>query len=144
MPTRVKLLLAALFTAGIGIFVLLAFVGGGSSDCPLPEGIEEVLPECNTSVLGQTQVGVRVSEGWAAELTLNGVPIPLDQVTSGGQTPDDAVDNPLGVAQTSFLFLPPVDGELALQPRNTMTVSYWPLTEGMDAARSYSWFFNAA
>jgi hypothetical protein len=65
-------------------------------------------------------------------------------VTSGGQTPTNDEQNPLGVAQTSFLFLPPIDGELALQPRNTMTVTFWPLTEGMDAARSYSWFFNAA
>src|SRR5262245_13787236 len=124
MPTRIKALIAALFAVGIGIFVLLAFVGGGGTGCRLPEGIEEVLPDCGTSVLGQTQVGVRVEEGYAAELTLNGIPIPLDQITSGGQVPtgeDGESNNPAGAAQTSFLFTPPVEGELMLQPRNTMT-----------------------
>lgn len=147
MPTRIKVLLAALFTAGIGIFVALAFIGGGGGGCTLPDGIEEVFPDCNTSVLGQTQVGVRVSEGYRAELTLNGEPIPLDQVTSGGQIATNASgeqNNPAGAAQTAFLFLPPTDGEFALQPRNAMTVRFWRLLDGEQDARSYTWFFDAA
>jgi hypothetical protein len=140
-------LLAVLVVAGLGIFVSLAFIGGGGGGCDLPDGLEELFPDCNTSVLGQTQIGVRVSDGYAAELTLNGEPIPADQVTSGGQIPTDESgeqNNPAGAAQTMFLFFPPSEGELMLLPRNTMTVTFWPLIEGPDAARNYTWFFNAA
>jgi hypothetical protein len=144
MPNRVKLLLAALFTAGVGIFVALAFIGGGGGDCPVPDGIDEVLPPCNTAVLGQTQIGVRVDTGYTADLALNGVPIPRDQLTSGGQTPVDESDNPVGVAQTDFLFFPPTEGELSLQPRNSVTVTYWRLVDGEDESRSFTWFFTAA
>ena len=42
MPTRIKVLLIALVVAGLGIFVSLAFIGGGSGGCQLPDGIEEV------------------------------------------------------------------------------------------------------
>jgi hypothetical protein len=147
MPTHIKVIVVALVAGGLGIFVALAFIGGGGGGCTLPDGIEEILPDCNTSVLGQTQVGVRVSNGYRAELSLNGEPIPLDQVTSGGQIATDASgqqNNPAGAAQTQYFFLPPPDGELALQPQNTMTVRFWPISQGETAARTYSWLFEAA
>jgi hypothetical protein len=147
MPTRVKVLLAALFAVGVGVFVSLAFVGGGGRSCTLPDGIEEVLPDCNTSVLGQTQVGVRVAEGYTAQLTLNGVAIPDDQITSGGQIgagTNGQASNQAGAAPTNFFFLPPIDGELALQPTNVMTVRFWRLAEGEETARTYPWRFSAA
>ena len=148
MPTRIKVLLIALITVGLGVFVSLAFIGGGGKRCTLPDGIEEVFPGCNTSVLGQTQVGVRVAEGYRAELALNGDQIPLDQVTSGGQiatNPEGQESNLAGAAQTNFFFLPG-DGKAveSLLPKNTMTVTFWPIAEGEDAARNFVWFFDAA
>jgi hypothetical protein len=147
MPTRIKVLLIALVVAGLGIFVSLAFIGGGSGGCQLPDGIEEVLPGCDVSVQQQTAVGVRVEEGYRAELTLNGKPIPLDQVTSGGQISSNEEGqqaNPAGAAQTAFLFYPPPDGELQLQPTNFMTVTYWRLIDGESSARTFRWRFNAS
>jgi hypothetical protein len=143
MPTRIKVVLAVLFTAGVGIFVALAFIGGGNPGCDLPDGLEEVYPDCNSSVLGQTQVGVRVADGYTAELALNDVPIPLDRVTSGGQTGVEG-GNLAGAAQMVFLFQPTVDdAEFALRPTNHMTVRYWPIAQGEEDARTYTWFFSA-
>jgi hypothetical protein len=139
MPTRVKVIIAVLIAGGLGIFVALAFIGGGGGGCPLPDGIQQIYPDCNTSVLGQTQIGVRVADGYTAELTLNGAPIPLDQVTSGGET---GANNTAGAAQTQFFFFP--TGDYPLLPKNTLTVRFWPIAQGEDAARSYSWRFEAA
>jgi hypothetical protein len=162
MPTRVKVIIAALFAVGVGIFVSLAFVGGGSGKCtpPKPDAVKTLFPGCNVSVLGQTQIGVEMQDGYHAELTLNDVPIPQDQVTSGGQSSNsnqipsspnagNGAAAASGTAQTRFLFTPPPlssgsnSDQLALRPFNRLTVRYWPIAEGEEAAKSYSWQFNA-
>ena len=87
---------------------------------------------------------MRVAEGYRAELSLNGDQIPLDQVTSGGQTGAEG-GNLAGAAQTNFLFLPGEGKAVeSLQPKNQMTVTFWPIAEGEDAARNFVWFFDAA
>jgi hypothetical protein len=149
MPTRIKVLIAALITLGLGIFVSLAFIGGGGASCKLPNGIESVFPDCGSAVLGQTEVQVRVAEGYRAELTLNDVPIPLDQVTSGGQigtNPDGTTGGNLaGAAQTQFNFLPvPGKAVETLLPNNIATVTFYPIVDGLESARSFTWYFDAA
>jgi hypothetical protein len=144
MPTRIKVLIAALITVGLGIFVSLAFIGGGGGGCKLPNGIESVFPDCYSAVLGQTGVQVRVAEGYRAELTINGTPIPLDQITSGGQTGADD-GNLAGAAQTNFFFVPgPGKAVESLLPKNIVTVTFYPIIDGLDAARTFTWYFDAA
>lgn len=44
--------------------------------------IEALIPEENAEVLRQDRVGVDLVPGWFAELTINGVPIPDDELNS--------------------------------------------------------------
>ena len=144
VPTRIKVLIISLITVGLGIFVSLAFVGGGGSGCKLPTGVEKVFPDCNSAVLGQTEVQVRVAEGYRAELMINGTPIPLDQVTSGGQTGATG-GNIAGAAQTQFNFLPgPGKAVESLEPKNVAVVTFYPIVDGEESARTFTWYFDAA
>jgi hypothetical protein len=145
MPRRVKALLVAMTAVALGIFVSLAFIGSGGGGCSTPDAIVELIPDCDQAVFQQAPVGVQVATGFRAELTLNGTIIPLDEVTSGGELPQDPANNPTGAAQTQFLFFPG-DGKAVeqLQPVNTVIVTYWPIAEGIEASRTFTWTFEAA
>jgi hypothetical protein len=145
MPKRVKALLVAMTVAALGIFVSLAFIGGGGGGCSTPDAIVELIPDCNEAVFQQAPVGVQVANGYRAELTLNGTILPLDEVTSGGELPQDPSNNPTNAAQTRFLYFPREGQTIEqLEPVNTVVVTYWPIAEGEEAARTFMWTFEAA
>jgi hypothetical protein len=143
MPFRVKLLLVVLSAAGVGAFVVAGLLGSGSSGaCNQPAAIDRLIPGCDESVLRQAQVGVDMAPGFTAELTINGTPIPKDQLQSIGIRSDPSK----GVAPDTFVFVPG-DGKAieGLEPQqNCATVRYWSLADGEDSAKTYSWCFRAA
>jgi hypothetical protein len=142
MPKRVKLLLLVLFTAGIGAFVLAGLAGGSaSSACGKPDEIDVLIPSCGDSILQQESVGVDMRAGYAAELTINGTPIPLDELQSIGVRTDAS----RGVTADTFVFTPGEGKAIEqLAPRqNCATVRYWDLAAGEQGAQTFTWCFQA-
>ena len=142
MPTRVKLVILALFVAGIGAFVAASLAGGSDRPCRPPAAIEQLIPECNAQVLQQDRVGVDMRPGYTAELAINGVPIPNDEIRSIGV----AANQQTGVAPDTFVFTPgrgKALEELQAQ-QNCATVTYWSLADGPDRSSQFTWCFRAA
>jgi hypothetical protein len=142
MPKRVKLLLIAMTAVALGIFVSLAWVGGGGEGCTTPDAIVRVMPDCNESVLGQAPIEVEVENGYRAELTINGVQIPSDEL----QTNVGGNDIGVGVTPTVYRFVPG-EGKTVeqLDPNlNCAIVSYYPVARGIEEARDFQWCFRAA
>lgn len=142
MPKRVKALLLLMTAVALGIFVSLAFIGGGSSGCTTPDAIVRVMPDCDESVFQQAPIEVEVATGYRAELSLNGTAIPLDEVQTN--VGDD--DRNVGAAPTVFRFLPGQGKTIEhLEPNlNCATVTYYPIASGLGDARNFQWCFRAA
>lgn len=93
--------------------------------------IDALVPTPGSEVLRQAQIGIDLASGYTAELTVNGIPIPADQV----------IGDP-SLAQ--FFYLPRPDGaagELNPGP-NCITATYWRVADGPERASSESWCFE--
>ena len=97
-----RILGPALVTVGItGVILGFALSNSGSTDIRV-EGnpvIEALFPEPDAEVLRQTSIGIDLIAGYEAELTINGVPIPPDQINVLRD-----LENPRESAQTSGTF----------------------------------------
>lgn len=122
----------------------------GSSDIRV-EGnpiIESLLPEPDSEVLRQSFVGIDLISGYEAELTINGVPIPPDEINVLRD-----LENPRESAETSgsfgstlnrFLYQP-LEGRSVpelLGDRNCVSAVYWPLSDPEKRQR-IDWCFTA-
>ena len=122
----------------------------GSSDIRV-EGnpiIESLLPEPDSEVLRQSFVGIDLISGYEAELTINGVPIPPDEINVLRD-----LENPRESAETSgsfgstlnrFLYQP-LEGRAVpelLGDRNCVSAVYWPLSDPEKRQR-IDWCFTA-
>ena len=90
----------------------------------------------------QAPIEVEVANGYRAELKINGVQIPTDEL----QTNVGGNDTGVGVNPTVFRFVPG-EGKAVeeLQPNvNVVVVSYYPITQGIEEARDFQWSFRAA
>ena len=140
-----------LLTMGIcGVILGFALSSQGSSDIRV-EGnpiIESLLPEPDSEVLRQSFVGIDLISGYEAELTINGVPIPPDEINVLRD-----LDNPRESAETSgsfgstlnrFLYQP-LEGRSVpelLGDRNCVSAVYWPLSDPEKRQR-IDWCFTA-
>ncbi len=130
MTTRQKLILliplAIAITAGV-----IAWLTGSTGTPQASDAIvEEVLPARNSKVPQQSEVAIDLVPNWRAELTVNGVPIPVDQMA-------------VIEAQSRFGFQPGAGKEIeALQPgRNCVVATYWPISNP-EQRFSRSWCFS--
>ena len=140
----------ALGVVAIGYALLTAT---SASDRTLPEGIESVLPVQDApQALAQTQVIVDLVEGYIGEMTIDGTAletIRLDEVPqpAPGAQPEfelspGAVYEP-GNATLTFTPSDNAEIERFASGRHQISVVYWPLEEGRDAARTFIWYFTA-
>ncbi|HJM28167.1 MAG: hypothetical protein QF596_06240 [Acidimicrobiales bacterium] len=146
-----KVLGPLMVTVGIvGVILGFALSSQDSTDIRV-EGnpvIESLLPEPGSEVLRQSFVGIDLISGYEAELVINGVPIPPDQIN----VLRDA-DNPRESAQTSgsfgstlnrFLYQP-LEGRAVpelLGGRNCVSAVYWPLSDP-EKRETIEWCFTA-
>ncbi len=143
MPTRVKLLLVVCTVAALAIFVGAYATNSDPSannGCNQPKAIELLYPPCNTQAFQQAQVGVDMAPGYTVDLTINGEPIPLDQVQN--RAAENSVD--VAVVPDIFLFTPgsgKAIERLKAGP-NTATVSYRKVGANEATRRSFTWSFT--
>lgn len=98
--------------------------------------IEGLIPGSGADVLRQSEVGVDMADGYVATLTVNGTPIPDDQITGGGA----------GIPSLGrFAFTPGPDKvlESLRAGRNCVTVEFWK-AQDPNQTSVYTWCFEAA
>jgi hypothetical protein len=127
----------------------------GDDQQDLPDTIESINPVRGaTQVLQQSSVFVDLAEGYEGELTIDGVVIPtlsLDELSSapGVSTPQPGEQitlPPVAVYEpgnATITYTPVEDGPIEQfeSGQHTVSVRYWPITEGESRARSFTWDF---
>lgn len=148
------LLLASLGIAIGVVAIVFAFVTADSGvDEDLPEGIDSVSPlPAAPQVLAQTQVIADLAENYLGELTIDGVvldTVRLDEIGSLEVEPGAQIDVPPGAVyepgNATLTFTPSEDAPIERfeSGRHQVTLLYWPIEEGRDAARTYVWYFTS-
>lgn len=157
-PARRKLdkgLLAACFVIAAGLTLIiwgLWTAQTGDEGVDRPEVIENLSPVENAiQVLQQESIVIDFEFGYEAELILDGIvlettrigELDLSNVEPGQQieTPPTAVFDP-GNARLEFRPSEGAQIEELTEGRHTATVIYWPIDEGRESARSYTWSFD--
>jgi len=101
-----------------------------SIPCGQPNGpIVKIIPCPGSSGLNQGVVGVQMSPGWLVDLSIDGAPIPKDQVTTEG---------------TDYYFEPTpasVTGVLKPGPHTAAITYYQSLADEADGS-TYTWTFT--
>ncbi|HSL58826.1 MAG TPA: hypothetical protein VK866_13350 [Acidimicrobiales bacterium] len=94
--------------------------------------IDALVPTPGSEVLRQAQIGIDLAAGYTAELTVNGVPIPAEQILGGDAS----------LAQ--FFYLPREGNAVEqLNPGpNCITAVYWAIAEGRESASAERWCFE--
>jgi hypothetical protein len=138
-------------TFGVLLVVLaLLLTNRGSKDVRV-EGnpiIEALVPEADSEVLRQTTVGIDLISGYEAELTINGIPIPPDQINVLRD-----VENPRKSATTGGSFgstlnrfvFQPLNGRAVpelLGGKNCVVAEFWPLSDPSER-KKIEWCFTA-
>lgn len=149
-----KLLLASMgISAGLVLFVMglnTGLTGGDATN--LPDAIENISPGEGERVLRQSQIIVDFIDGYEATMFIDGIELPttrLDELITSGTAPapgaqidlpPTAIYDP-GNFTISYL---PQDGapiEELKQGEHTGKVRYWPIGQGENKARVYTWKF---
>ena len=131
------------------IFALL-LTTRGSEDIRV-EGnptIEALIPEANSEVLRQSAVGIDLISGYEAELTINGIPIPPDQINvlRDEENPRESASTGGSFSSTLNRFMfQPLEGRAVpelLGGRNCVIAEFWPLSDP-SVRRTIEWCFTA-
>ncbi len=139
-------------TAGVALFVIAFVVADTDDDDGVriaSPAVEELIPPPGSEVLRQSQVGVDLIAGYEAELTVNGVPIPPDQVNvlRDPADPEESADQPgvFGITINRFLYQP-LEGRAVPELKgdeNCVVARFWPLSDPSDVD-SVEWCFTVA
>jgi hypothetical protein len=139
---------------GLGGFILGFSLSGSDDSQNLDAAIEELLPAEGAEVLRQTPVGIDLIDGYDANLYVNGVAIPPDQVNvlRDSENPEEAAPDASGQNVTNssaainrFQFSPASGQVIESLPgdRNCARAEFWPLDDPTNV-RSVEWCFTVA
>jgi len=124
----------------------------GDDRANLPVAVESVnpVPEAEQT-LSQTNVFVDLITGYTGELTINGITIDtrsLDDLAAANPQPGQQVQLPpvtiFEPGNSTLTFTPTAGAPIESfdEGLHTVKLSYWPLTEGRRAARTFTWTFT--
>ena len=141
----------ALITLGVVMVIFALIISNPGSEDIRIEGnpaIEALIPEENSEVLRQAAVGIDLASGYDAELTINDIPIPRDQINvlRSEEDPRESAGTggSFGSTLNRFVFQP-LDGRAVpelLGGRNCVVAEYWPLSDPSSRKR-IEWCFTA-
>jgi hypothetical protein len=150
----VRLLVASLLIAAGVVAVIIGISSSvtGRQRQGLPAAIESVSPpNLSEAVPAQTSIVVDLASGYTGELFVDGVRIEtVDLGDLGVLTPEPGQQVILPKATifepgNATLTFQPTEGapvEELVQGAHRVTVRYWPLEKGPEAARTYGWSFS--
>lgn len=130
---RRLIVIGLLALAAALLAIAIAVYRGNPSSTDLPVAIQSVLPVPGSNVLSQTDVTVDLAVGYTADLEINGVPIPEEQL--------------FRVEALNQLSYEPREGKIVprlLPDQNCVRVFYWLIAQGPDDRATYTWCFDAS
>lgn len=132
-PFMVRWAIPLLLLSAVALIAVLVLIPRNEGGPTVDRVIEALIPAANDEVLSQVDVGIDLIDGYTAELTINGVEIPEQQLRR--------------VEALNQVFFRPDQGQVISAWRadqNCAVALYWPLAQGRQAARSVSWCFTAS
>lgn len=133
MPWFVKRLLIPALVVVMVVAVVAAVRLGSNSANPEIAGVLTLVPGSGDNVLIQSPVGLVLRPNYDAQLIINGVTIPPDQI-----------EPPLNPGEVLFK---PGTGKVITQllpDRNCVTAQVWRRDRGPDEAATRDWCFRAS
>jgi hypothetical protein len=132
IPLGVKVLLILLVLVACGGIAVVTQLSFESSGGLAGGAIEQLIPAKSSKILQQDEIGIDLQTGFSADLAVNGVPIPEDQVTR--QSGLDTV-----------LFQPGPDKVFEQWPagQNCVVATFWANDVGPQQSKTQSWCFTA-
>ena len=140
-----------LITLGVVLVIFALIISTQGSEDIRIEGnpaIEALIPEEDSEVLRQAAVGIDLAPGYDAELTINDIPIPRDQINVLRSEDDPresaGTGGSFGSTLNRFVFQP-LDGRAVpelLGGRNCVVAEYWLLSDP-SARKRIKWCFTA-
>lgn len=129
-----RLIVVAMLALAAAVFATAVVIYQSSPGGPsLPAAIQSVSPQVGTNVLSQTDVTVDLAVGYTAELEINGIVIPENEL--------------FRVEALNQLSYQPRDGKVVpklLPDRNCVRVFYWLISQGDRDRQNYTWCFDAS
>jgi len=132
IPLPVKILLGVLLIVAVGGIYTVSQLSSESSGGLAGGVIEQLIPAKSSKILQQDQIGIDLQTGYSANLAVNGVPIPEDQVTR--------------VSGLDEVLFQPGAGKVFEQwpaGQNCVVATFWANDVGPAQSRTQSWCFTA-
>ena len=132
IPLPVKILLGVLILVACGGIYAVSQSNSESSGGLDGGIIEQLIPAKNSKILQQDQVGIDLQTGYSADLAVNGVAIPEDQITR--------------VSGLDEVLFQPGSGKVFEQwpaGQNCVVAPYWANDVGPTQSKTVSWCFTA-
>lgn len=130
-----RVVLGLLLVVAVGMFWLAGRYGNADPEPVISQSaVEQLIPgDGSPSVLRQAEIGIDLREGWTAELSVNGVFIPEDQLRRN-----------VPLAQVFFTPGPGKEIEQLRSGTVLVVASIWRPIDGetRDDARQVVWRFN--
>lgn len=151
------LLAASLVIAAGLVLIIYGFTSAvtGNDGIDRPEAIESVQPVENAiQVLQQDQIIVDLQSGFEGRLVVDGIELPTTIIGQSEVDPNELpepgqqVDLPTTAVfdpGNAVLTFQPVEGALIesfAEGEHEVTVFFWPIEDGPQQARAYTWTFN--
>ena len=142
----------ALLVGFIAIVVAFMVTSREDQTSPIVTGnpaIEALIPPEGSEQLRQTRVGIDLVSGYDAELTINGVFIPIDQINvlRDLENPDLSAEVAATSSNTLSRFeYQPLQGRVIPELKadeNCVVAEFWPLNDPL-SRQSVSWCFTVA
>jgi hypothetical protein len=119
-----------LVIVGVCVYVLYQKAAEGTTGLD-NSAIDRLIPTPNAKILQQDTIGIDLADGYTATLTLNGTPIPDDQLSLVPQ-----------LNQVTFTPGPNKDTQLVPAQQNCLVATYWQLATGPSQSNTQTWCFS--
>lgn len=131
MTRQQRLVVSIMITFAVGLIVVGYTLTDTGDSTTLSPAFEELIPAAGSEILAQDRVGIDLASGYDARLTVNGIPIPDDQLTRVA-------------ALNEVTFSPGSDREFESWPGGNVCVeaTYWLIAAGDDDASTFVWCFE--
>jgi hypothetical protein len=122
----------ALLLVVVAVCVVVLYQRSEMNGVDLDNGrIERLIPTPGSKILSQDEIGIDLAPGYEATLTLNGTPIPEDELLIVPQ-----------LNQVTFKASPDRETQLIPAQQNCLVATYWLSSTGPAQSSTRSWCFS--
>jgi len=133
MPMLVRVVMVGLLVVAAGGIVVLSKSSLASSSNLAGGTVVELIPTDGSNILQQADIGIVLKSGYATRLSVNGTPLPANQVHTVAYS-----------SQVQFSFTPGPNQVFTRWPagKNCIAATYWRVQDGPTHAAGEDWCFT--